>query len=332
MSKLMESIEDVVRIPLPVDEEYVIKRHRLKPGADGADKRICIVTGIHGDELEGQFVCYEIARRIREHAESLSGIVDIYPAMNPFGIDSITRGIPAFDLDMNRIFPGNFDGDMNEYMASKIVEELKGADLVIDIHASNIFLTEIPQIRINELNAKELVPIAVKANMDLIWVHGASTVLESTLAYSLNSKGTKTLVVEMGVGMRITPGYGHQLTNGCFSLMSELGIWTGGAPTVREPIVAYDANGEDVCYLNAPCSGIYMKEKFHGSIVKKGEIVGKIINPLTGVVMAEITSPEDGMIFTVREYPVVEEGSLMGRILKEEVLHAHNYFDTEKQV
>ena len=50
-----------------------------------------------------------------------------------------------------------------------------------------------------------LVPIAKKANMDLIWVHGASTVLESTLAYSLNSRGTNTLVVEMGVGMRITP-------------------------------------------------------------------------------------------------------------------------------
>ncbi len=319
MSKIKESIEDVVRIPLPVDEEYAIRRHRLEPSGKSGNKRICIVTGIHGDELEGQFVCYEIARRIRESEKSLAGIVDIYPAMNPFGIDSITRGIPAFDLDMNRIFPGNFDGDMNEYMASKVVEELTGADLVIDIHASNIFLTEIPQIRINELNAEKLVPIAQKANMDLIWVHGASTVLESTLAYALNSKGTNTLVVEMGVGMRITPAYGHQMVNGVFSLMSELGIWTGEEPVVKESIVAYDAHGEDVCYLNAPCSGIYMKEKVHGSIVEKGDLVGRIINPLSGEVMAEITAPENGMIFTVREYPVVEEGSLMGRILKEEV-------------
>ena len=320
MSELIESIEDVVRIPLPVDEEYVIRRHRLEPSEKiGNSRRICIVTGIHGDELEGQFVCFEIARRIRESAKSLAGIVDIYPAMNPFGIDSITRGIPAFDLDMNRIFPGNFDGDMNEYMASKVVEELTGADIVIDIHASNIFLTEIPQIRINELNADKLVPIALKANMDLIWVHGASTVLESTLAYALNSKGTNTLVVEMGVGMRITPAYGHQMVNGVFSLMSELGIWTGESPVVKDSIVAYDAHGEDVCYLNAPCSGIYMKEKVHGSIVEKGDLVGRIINPLSGEVMAEITAPENGMIFTVREYPVVEEGSLMGRILKEEV-------------
>ena len=319
MSEIIESVEDVVRIPLPVDEEYAIRRHRLEPSDKRANKRICIVTGIHGDELEGQLVCFELARRIRESSQSLTGIVDIYPAMNPFGIDSITRGIPAFDLDMNRIFPGNFDGDMNEYMASKVVEELTGADLVIDIHASNIFLTEIPQIRINELHADRLVPIAQKANMDLIWVHGASTVLESTLAYALNSKGTDTLVVEMGVGMRITPAYGHQMVNGVFSLMSELGIWSGEVPVVKEAIVAYDAQGEDVCYLNAPCSGIYMKEKVHGSIVEKGDLVGRIVNPLSGEVMAQITAPENGMIFTVREYPVVEEGSLMGRILKEEI-------------
>ncbi len=320
MGELIESISDVLRISLPVDEEYVIKRHRLEASGEEKKKRICVVTGIHGDELEGQFVCYELARRIRMAPEHISGIVDIYPAMNPFGIDSITRGIPAFDLDMNRIFPGNMDGDMNEYMASKIVEELSGADLVIDIHASNIFLTEIPQIRINELNSETLVPIAKDANMDLIWVHGASTVLESTLAYALNSKGTNTLVVEMGVGMRITMEYGNQLTDGIFSLMGRLGIWTGDVPKVKEPIVAYDANGEDVCYLNAPCSGIYIKEKPHGSLVKEGELVGKIINPLSGEVMADIKAPENGMIFTVREYPVVEEGSLMGRILREVVL------------
>lgn len=319
MSRIKESIEDIVRISLPVDEEYVIKRHRMESEGKSDKKRICIVTGIHGDELEGQFVCFELARRIREADYNLSGTVDIYPAMNPFGIDSITRGIPAFDLDMNRIFPGSTDGDMNEYIASKILEELKGADLVIDIHASNIFLTEIPQIRINELNSDVLVPVAINANMNLIWVHGASTVLESTLAYALNSTGTKTLVVEMGVGMRITPEYGNQLVDGLFSLMSYLDIWTGNKPCVRNPIVAYDQDGADVCYLNAPCSGIYMKVKPHGSLVKKEDIVGKVIDPLNGEVMAEIKAPENGFLFTVREYPVVEEGSLMGRILREKV-------------
>ena len=232
-------IKEVASVALPVDEVLSIKKRRIQPsGKTKGLKRISIVTGIHGDELEGQYVCYELGRRIEEQFECLKGIVDIYPAMNPLGIDSITRGIPAFDLDMNRLFPGNSEGNMTEYLASEIMKDVSGSNLVVDIHASNIYLTEIPQIRINELHEDFLVPIAKKSNVDFIWVHGASTVLESTFAHSLNSTGTPCLVVEMGVGMRITKAYGDQMVDGIFSLMKELGIWKG---EVKAPVIKGNA-------------------------------------------------------------------------------------------
>ena len=131
---------------------------------------------------------------------------------------------------MNRLFPGNIDGNMTEYLAAGIIEDISGSDCVVDIHASNIYLTEIPQIRINELHEDTLVPMAMEANVDFIWVHGASTVLESTFAYSLNSTGTPVLVVEMGVGMRITKEYGQQMTDGILNLMYKMGIWKGKPP------------------------------------------------------------------------------------------------------
>ena len=317
---MLDEVKVVAKAELPVDEMLIVNKHRLAPDDGvGAGKRISVVTGIHGDELEGQYVCYEVARRIKEHPEALNGIVDIYPAMNPFGIDSITRGIPAFDLDMNRIFPGNQDGDMNEYIAAEIIEDMLGTDLCVDIHASNIFLTEIPQIRINELHKERLVPIAQKSNVDFIWVHGNATVLKETFAFSLNSRGVDTLVVEMGVGMRTTKEYGDQMVDGIFAMMAELGIWTGEVPEVRDPIVSYDEDGWDVYYLNAPASGMFVKTLNHGTLVKAGDEVGIIINPLTGELIAKITSPADGWLFTIREYPVVEDGSLMGRVLKQEV-------------
>ena len=317
---LLDEVREIATAELPVDEKISIKKHRIAPLNEKGDaKRISIITGVHGDELEGQFVCYELTNRIMQQPEALKGIVDIYPAMNPMGIDSITRGIPAFDLDMNRIFPGNLNGDMNEYLAAQIIKDIEGTDVCFDIHASNIFLTEIPQIRINELHQETLVPIASKANMDFIWVHGNSTVLESTLAYSLNSIGVNTLVVEMGVGMRITREYGLQMTDGIFSLMKKLGIWTGTVKKAGKPVIAYDQKGDDVYYLNAPISGVYVKECEHGTMVDKGQRIGSIIDPLGGKVLAHIEAPGDGWLFTTREYPIVEEGSLMGRILKKEV-------------
>ena len=270
------------------------------------------MTGTHGDELEGQFVCCELQRRIHEHPEYLKGIVDVYPALNPLGIESITRSIPIFDLDMNRIFPGNREGGIAENCAADIIEDIRGADVCVDIHSSNIFLMEIPQVRINELTADTLVPLAKHLNVDFVWVHASATVLESTLAYSLNQAGVPTLVVEMGVGMRITRKYCDQLTEGLFNLMKELGMWEGETGPVIEPVISTD---HQVGFINANTSGIFVPSVEHGDYVRKGQHMGDILHPLTGETVERVCACMTGMVFTRREYPIVYSGSLLARIL-----------------
>ncbi len=307
-------VSTIASVGLPIDETLMIKKNRLIPkeGLKGGKKRISIVTGTHGDELEGQYVCYELQRRIKESYDCLTGIADIYPALNPLGVDSITRGIPGFDLDMNRMFPGSGHNSMPEYITSQITNDLSGSDAVIDIHASNIYLKEIPQIRINEITRDTLVPYAKLLNVDYIWIHASATVLESTLAYSLNSIGTPTLVVEMGVGMRITKEYGDQLVDGIFCLMKELGIWQGKVIEPKKPIISEDGK---VSFINANSAGVFVPLAEHWKNVKKGDPIGKILNPLTGEAAEEIFAQTDGIVFTLREYPIVSEGSLIARIL-----------------
>lgn len=306
-------IKTVVSVGLAVDESLrVVKNVQQPETLTGEEKRICIVTGTHGDELEGQYVCYELNRIISEHRECLKGIVEIYPALNPLGVDSISRGIPMFDLDMNRIFPGNEEGAVAEHVAAKIVQDITGADLCIDIHASNIFLREIPQARVNVNVARELMPFARRLNLDFVWVHAAATVLEATLAHSLNSIGVPTVVVEMGVGMRITEEFCHQLTDGIFCVMKDMGIWTGDVITPKKPIISQDG---EVGFVNAGAPGIFVPCVEHWINVEKGERIGRILNPLDGTVQENVYAPIHGMVFTLREYPVVSCGSLIARVL-----------------
>lgn len=314
MIKIVESLN------FPVEERFRIRKNRILPAGYTEDddlsglKRLSIVTGTHGDELEGQYVCYEVSKRIQENIGALNGIVDIYPALNPLGIDSIERGVPGFDLDMNRIFPGSETGSMAEHAAAMIVGDLFHSDMVLDIHASNLYLTEIPQVRINELFQDKLVPYAEHLNTDFIWVHGAATVLEATLAHSLNSIDTPTLVVEMGIGLRLTQAYGRQLTDGIFSLMKYMGMWSGESIEPRRPLVS--RNNEDVAYLNAPVSGVFIQHIEHNSFAHQGDIIGEIVDPLKGVCLHEVAAPCDGLIFTLRDFPMVDEGSLLGRMLR----------------
>lgn len=304
-------IKTIVSTALAVDERLLIRKNSLNGGT--GQKRVCIVTGTHGDELEGQYVCFRLAQLLKEKQECLDGTVEIYPALNPLGMDSIMRGIPGFDLDMNRIFPGDPEGTMAENTAYAILEDLKGADLVIDIHSSNIFLREVPQARINIQTADALVPYARMLNMDFIWIHEAATVLKSTLAHSLNSEGTPCVVVEMGVGMRINHGMSNQLVEGILNLLHEMGVWKEEVDKVllRQPIVSV---GQEVSFVNAAASGIFLTEVKNGIVVDEGEEIGSIVSPLTGEVLHRILSPVHGYLFTIRAYPIVYVGSLIARI------------------
>ena len=232
------------------------------------------------------------------------------------GLDTSVPALPGDGIFRFETALTHADAALSDFGARRVIGDIAGADVVFDIHASNIFLTEVPQIRINERHRQSLVPLAQQANVDFIWVHGASTVLESTFAYSLNALGTPCLVVEMGVGMRLTGEYGQQLTTGILNVMKHLGMWDGPVSPVRTPLLS--EKPEAVEFLNAPCSGMFMKTRNHGTWVKKGETIGYIFDPYRGEVLEYVSASKSGLLFTIREYPLVDEGSLMGRILVRE--------------
>lgn len=305
-------IQEVVSVDLPVHERLVIKKNRLEPeNMTGKEKRISIVTGTHGDELDGQYICYEIIKKIQMYPEKLKGIVDIYPDVNPLGIDMGSRGIPMFDLDMNRVFPGDNNGAVAEYTAAGLIDDIIGSDFCLDIHSSNIFLKEMPQLRMTEENKDKLLPYAKKLNADFIWIYSSKTVLDATLAYSLNNMGVPTLVAEMGVGHRINNEYCQQLIEGIFNLMTELEVWDDAPVNVRNSIVSTEGQ---VSFISAAGSGIFVSSINSMGTIGMGTHIGDIIEPITGKVIQQIESPTDGIIFSLREHPVVYKGALIARV------------------
>lgn len=312
----MAQTKEIFSSKLPVGETLSIKRTRFAPKEKSENqKRISIVSGIHGDELEGQLAIFLLAKWLNENPKKLRGIVDIYPAVNALGVDTITRGFPIYEVDLNRAFPGGKDDFLPGQIVHALTKDIQGSDIAIDIHSSNIFLREIPQIRINKEFSSATLPLAKELNCDFIWIHDAVTVLEATFSHTLNSLGTKTLVVEMGVGMRLTNRYGAQLLNGMLNLMQKEGIIE--TDEKFEARVPFTSETGGVFYMNAPKSGLFVQFLDHCATVKEGDKIGDIVSPLTGEILAELKAPHDGILFTLREYPVVYEGSLIARIFGE---------------
>lgn len=309
-------IEKVTKAALYVNENLVIRRNRIQPDTGCEDRgRICIVTGAHGDELEGQFVCYELIRRIKAQKDKLRGTVDIYPALNPLGMDTGVRTVPILDMDLNRMFPGMEDGTMMDKVVSSVVESLKGAEVVIDVHASDTFVKEIPQARISEEFADMMVPYAKQLNVDLIWINASATIHEASLAYSMCKLGVPALIMEMGLGNRINRKYGEQVVDGIIHLMHKLGLWEGEDVSVKEPRII---RNDDISFIRTDESGIFLPLVENDTHVSKGDVLGDLIDPLLGEILYQVKADCDGHLFTLREHPLAYEGALIGRIIKDD--------------
>ena len=118
---VFKEVTSVASILMPIGENWTVSRCRYR-SEDGADGRLCIATGIHGDERMGQLIVYDVAQRIQREPQHLHGIVDIYPMLNPMGLDIGERMTPMGNhLDMNRGFPGAKDGTALEVLCHAIV-------------------------------------------------------------------------------------------------------------------------------------------------------------------------------------------------------------------
>lgn len=111
--------------------ELTLPVHELK-GTEGIT--LGITASIHGDET----ITVEIIRRVFEQLKGMDikGTVKIMPVANPLGFEMVNRNTPVDGLNLNRSFPGKYDGFTTEIMARVIVDKfLTGLDAYIDVHA-----------------------------------------------------------------------------------------------------------------------------------------------------------------------------------------------------
>ncbi len=282
-------------------------------------QRVSFVSGLHGDEFEGLYLCHRLIQALRQiqetQPEAFKGEVHIYPAANPPALNHGTRLWPFYGSDMNRMMGPHPGTSIPVQMSQEIFNNLKeSSDLVVDIHASNLHLKELPQIRIIEEFSEELLPLALQTHTDIVWVHPMAGVFESTLGYNLNKLNIPTLVIETGTCLRIEPDFVDRLFYGMLRLLHHQGVLSSlpsDMPALSAPQVVYPRG---VAQASAKHSGLFVSRVALGQRVGEDEIIGQVLDPVRGIVLEEVTAPGNGLLFTLREQPAIHSGALLARV------------------
>jgi len=318
---IIREITTVASVAMPVSEAWRVKRCRYASEGEAAG-RLCIATGIHGDEMMGQLVVFGVARRIMAQPEHLHGIVDIYPMLNPLGLDCGSRMVPSTaQLDMNRAFPGKEDGTALESVCWRVLHDMLGADLVLDIHASTFSKSKLYEVRMNAANADTLLTKANALCPDLIWILPDKNKYHGSLTETLCQMGTSALVLQMDERHRRPHDVAERVVGGIMCKMKEMGLWSGDceltAPALKDiPCIRSE---QDVCRVTCELPGVYVPVDRLGQDVAQGELLGTIIDALEGRIREEVRAPYSGLIFAQRSYSAVYPGTLIARLLRREV-------------
>lgn len=249
--------------------------------ANGEGPTVLFVGGNHGGEYEGPVTLLKLIRSLQP--QQVQGRVIIIPALNLPAVVAGQRLSPLDNKDMNRIFPGRWNGTISEVIAHYVHEEiLPHCDAVIDLHSGGASLALMPYISMHYLDdpaqheATWQAMMAFQSPLALVMKEISGPGL---LDYAVERAGKVFLCAEVGGAATLAPETARIMGDGVDNLLKHFGILEG-QPLTREarglaPMKIMEIPDAHH-YHAAMCAGIY--ESFYelGETVTAGEPLGQV--------------------------------------------------------
>ena len=112
-------------MPSPFRDTFHITGYRFGHGT----KSLAIVGAMRGDEIQQQYVCAQLVRKLTSLEEQ--GLLDndqeilVIPSANPFSMNIEKRFWAMDGTDINRMFPGYDRGETTQRIAAALFEKIK---------------------------------------------------------------------------------------------------------------------------------------------------------------------------------------------------------------
>ncbi len=242
---------------------------------NGSGPTLLFVGGNHGDEYEGPIALSKLARSLEPSA--IQGRVILLPALNLPAVLAGVRLSPVDGLNMNRVFPGRFDGSVTEMIADWLLRAiLPGCDAVVDLHAGGRTLMFVPFCGIHRL-ADEAQMARSKAAM-LAFGAPISLVIdeldtEGMLDTAVENLGKPFIFTELGgAGMTSARTVGIAEA-GVGNLLRHFGL-VEGAPAPADTRLMHSPEAD--CFVIADDRGLFEILVDLGEAVTEGQAVAQV--------------------------------------------------------
>lgn len=278
-----------IEVTTLIDEQpVVIPVHRVQGGADGP--RLGLVALLHGDESLPNEIIRRVLATVAE--DTLGGEIVALPATHGPALEALSRNSPIDMLDLNRNFPGDPRGWLTEQLAHAICERLFGRiDVLIDLHSGGLFPT------VDYVYATgDAAELALAMGCELTYF--TDTPHPGGLLGAARAHGVPGAILEIGGGQQEDEYFIGQGVRAILNVLKHLAMLEGTPQRAARQLTftKMETLRPRRGGLLHPQVGL---ERLRGP-VEAGELLGRIVSPLSFETLEELSSPCDGYLLLLR--------------------------------
>lgn len=283
--------------------------------ANGDGPTVLLVAGNHGDEYEGQVALHKLANRLAP--EHVNGRVIILTGLNFPAVQAAMRTSPLDGGNMNRIFPGDPQGNISQRIAHIVAEELVSrADIVLDLHSGGKTLDFVPSAVMHHLDDDALMDKTAKALLafgaPVAMILGEDT--SGMLDGEVEGRGKVFVSTELG-GLGMTTAERVRWADmGVDNVLKHFGV-IDGDPAKPDHAPRFLDTEPEGCFIRARHDGLYEPLVDLGEEVEKGQPivhVWDINNP--GEEPVVYSAKRSGMFYARHGKGLVKRGDCLAVI------------------
>jgi predicted deacylase len=280
---------------------------------------LSIVSGLQGDHLNGLFLNSYLTQFLDSIVEghdphyTLTGQVQTFPVVNPNAVRSGSRLWPLDGMDMDLAFPGNPDGETAEAIASTIWQHTKDSFWGIILQSAPPHYEDAPHIQVHKPDGR-VKKMCRDLQIETVRRQKESSTHKVNLFHQWQD--ISSVIVSAGSPRTINTQKCETLFQGILNFMKAEGILKdhrNKKPELKIKTRIYQSNEE--VSVRTTTAGMFLKEVKVGIHLKQGQKIGEVRDIYSGKRLEEITAPEDGLLITLRQYPIVYEKEPMAIIL-----------------
>lgn len=260
-----------------------------------------ITAAIHGNEINGIATIHEFIKNL--DIKRLNGTILAVPVCNVPSYMRRRRRFPNHD-DLNRIMPGNADGNVSDIYAYGFYNKiLKKLDYLVDLHTASFGRINSYYVRANTSNS--VIKIMAELQNPRILLHSDPT--EGTLRHAAQTLDIPAITVELGDPNIFQPSFIERGVKGIQNILDYLSISSTNlkSPNITQTEIVRCHNSY---WLYADQGGLLNVKPALYDTVKKGDLIATLTD-VFGHNIKQYSAPETGIVIGKSNSPVGEAGA-----------------------